>query len=482
MDVITRLPKIRHFTPGYEPMTPNLLVVALMFVGTLTMFGGSASALTVLTILTVYSFFGVNEALISLLLSCLVSVLNSDLFHVEGSVVTIMRWVVLLAASLSIYIQLFYSRNKLTTNASGVLLFLFLVLATVLSNIFGYAPGVSNFKLFIFGFGSLAIVHGFLYINKWQNFDRYIFSTLTGFLTISTAILILFPIQAFRRSNDLIRVSGFQGMTNQSQAMGVLAAVSFAWVVAKMVTDNNCRKWYWYLTCFGLSVFMIISNARTGPIGLLLAAVLTGFGALLTRRYRIKAILETLKLRFWAMVTSLIIIISINYESIKETVVDFAIKGGRNGKELNAAFEASRGFRIRQLYRSFLESPWTGKGFGLETFERNLEVGYDPLIGLIPIKAPVEKNFIFLSVFEETGVFGGILLGLFVLATAHYLINNRSPIWCFVFLTGIMANVGESIFFSLGGVGLFVWIIMMSSLIRRDQYRVLFLQSPTPKE
>jgi len=454
--------------PRAKPLTPSLWVVGLMFIGTLLMFGGSAAALLVLSGLTVYAFFGVNEALFAMLASCLVSVLNADLFHVGGTVVTVMRWVVLLGASLNIYIQVLYSRTRVVTNASGILLFLFLLLATALSNIFGYAPGVSNFKLFIFGFGSLAIIHGFLYVKKWRNLDRYIFSALVGFVAISAVILVLFPIEAFRRSNDLVRVSGFQGMTNQSQAMGILAAASLAWVLAKISTDRDCRKWYWYLTCFGLTLCMIASNARTGPVSLLLAAVLTAGAALFTRRYRVRAILGLFKLRFWVAAISLGAVVGFNYESIREAVVDFAIKGGRNGKEINAAFEASRGFRIRQLYHSFMESPWTGKGFGLETFERDLEVGYDPLIGLIPIKAPVEKNFIFLAVFEETGVFGGALLVIFVLATTYFLINYRSPAWCFVFLTGIMANVGESIFFSLGGVGLFIWIIMMSSLVRRS--------------
>jgi len=457
-----------------KPMTPSLWVVGAMFVGTLSLFGGSAAALLVLALLTVYSLFGVSEALFALLVSCLVSVINTDLFRVGGSVITIMRWAVLLTASLSIYIQIFYGRDRVVTNASGVLLFLFLVLATVLSNIFGYAPGVSNFKLFIFGFGSLAIVHGFLFIDDWQKFDRHIFSALTGFLLISSGILVLFPIEAFRRSNDLVRISGFQGMTNQSQVMGVLAAVSLAWVVAKVVTDTNCRKWYWYLAGFGLTSFMIASNARTGLLSLLLAAVATGLGAMLTRRYRLMVLLETLKFRFWVILASLVATVVLNFESIREAVIDFAIKGGRNGEELNAAFEASRGFRIRQLYKSFMESPWTGKGFGLETFERNLKVSYDPLIGMIPIRAPVEKNFTFLAVFEETGILGGGLAMLFVLATAYFLINYRSPLWCFVFLTGILINIGESIFFSLGGMGLFVWVLMMSSLLRRPKKNYVF--------
>jgi hypothetical protein len=452
-----------------EPMKPNIWIIGLMFIGTFAMFGGPAAALLVLTFLTAYSIIGINEALFSLLLSCLISVLNKDLFSLGGSIVTVMRWVVLLTASFSIYIRLFYSRGKVVTNASGLVLLSFLLLATVLSNIFGYAPGVSNFKLFIFGFGSLAIIHGVLLVDKWREFDRYIFSALSGFLATSTVIWIFFPMQAYLRSNDLIRIAGFQGMTNQSQVMGVLAAVSLAWVVTKIITDSNCRKWYWYLVSTGFVIFMIASNARTGPVCLALAAATTGIGTLFVKRYRVKAILEMFKLRFWVAVASLLILIGSFYGEIEGAAINFAIKGGRNGDELNAAFEASRGFRIRQLYESFIESPWTGKGFGLETFERNLRVVYDPLLGVIPIKASVEKNFIFLAVFEETGIFGGALTILFIFVTAYLLTNYKSPLWCFVFLTGIFANVGESILFSLGGMGLFVWIIMMSSLIRRPQ-------------
>jgi hypothetical protein len=290
---------------------------------------------------------------------------------------------------------------------------------------------------------------------------------LVGFLTTSTVIWILFPIHAYQRNNDLTSIAGFQGMTNQSQVMGVLAAVSLAWVIAKIATDSNCKRWYWYLVGAGLLIFMIASNARTGPVCLTLAAVTTGVGALFFRRYRIKAILEIFKLRFWVAVTSFVVLIGLNFVKMRDAAVDFAIKGGRNGNEINAAFEASRGFRIRELYNSFLESPWTGKGFGLETFERNLQVVYDPLLGVIPIKASVEKNFIFLAIFEETGIFGGGIIILFIIATVYFLINYRSLLWCFVFLAGIFVNVGEAVLFSLGGMGLFVWVIMMSSLIRR---------------
>jgi hypothetical protein len=450
-----------------KPIKPNIWIVGLIFIGTLAMFGGPAAALLALTFLTIYSLIGVNEALFSLLLSCLVSVLNRDLFYMGGTIVAVMRWIVLLTASLSIFIRVFYRRDTILTNASGLLLFLFLLLATVLSNVFGYAPGVSNFKLFIFGFGSLAIIHGLLLVDKWREHDRYVFSVLVGFLTTSTVIWILFPIHAYQRNNDLTSIAGFQGMTNQSQVMGVLAAVSLAWVIAKIATDSDCKRWYWYLVGAGLLIFMIASNARTGPVCLTLAAVTTGVGALFFRRYRIKAILEIFKLRFWVAVTSFVVLIGLNFVKMRDAAVDFAIKGGRNGNEINAAFEASRGFRIRELYNSFLESPWTGKGFGLETFERNLQVVYDPLLGVIPIKASVEKNFIFLAIFEETGIFGGGIIILFIIATVYFLINYRSLLWCFVFLAGIFVNVGEAVLFSLGGMGLFVWVIMMSSLIRR---------------
>jgi hypothetical protein len=76
----------------------------------------------------------------------------------------------------------------------------------------------------------------------------------------------------------------------------------------------------------------------------------------------------------------------------------------------------------------------------------------------LPISAPVEKGFLPTAILEEVGIPGALgFLGLFLTLLYRVYRTGDQP-WAAVLLTSIFVNLGEALFFSLGGLGLYFWI------------------------
>jgi hypothetical protein len=105
------------------------------------------------------------------------------------------------------------------------------------------------------------------------------------------------------------------------------------------------------------------------------------------------------------------------------------------------------------------DNPVTGIGFQLASIPKRLQVVTDPYLGL-PIQAPVEKGNIFTAIVEENGILGaiGFIIFLFILAKRA---KRNKPIEILALFTAALAtNIGEATFFSFGGMGLFIWLII----------------------
>lgn len=78
----------------------------------------------------------------------------------------------------------------------------------------------------------------------------------------------------------------------------------------------------------------------------------------------------------------------------------------------------------------------------------------------IPVSATVEKGFMPTAVLEETGVLGAVLilvlLAFLVVPVARY--GDIVAFW--ILSTALLLNFGEMIFFTMGGNGLYLWIVM----------------------
>jgi len=143
---------------------------------------------------------------------------------------------------------------------------------------------------------------------------------------------------------------------------------------------------------------------------------------------------------------------------LSEQINQFITKSGRSDASgLGEAYYESRGVLIDLMLENVASAPFRGIGFGIASHPRIMDIRRDPVLGL-PIGASVEKGVMPLAVLEEVGVFGL----LFVLLWLGMLLRRsaRSGIAPFtVVLTILYINLGESVFFSPGGMGMLCLIL-----------------------
>ncbi len=78
----------------------------------------------------------------------------------------------------------------------------------------------------------------------------------------------------------------------------------------------------------------------------------------------------------------------------------------------------------------------------------------------IPISASTEKGFIPTAVLEETGLIGTVFWLYFIFSLIRLALKSNDIRWIAMFFGCLFVNVGEAVFFSVGGIGLHLWLLI----------------------
>src|SRR5690606_115878 len=103
---------------------------------------------------------------------------------------------------------------------------------------------------------------------------------------------------------------------------------------------------------------------------------------------------------------------------------------------------ASRGFLIDAMLINIANDPFRGIGFGIASFPSSMIVERDPMFGL-PVGASVENGVAPLAILEEVGVFGAILVALWILVLLRKGAVGGLAAFA-VCLTALALNMGEN--------------------------------------
>ncbi|MHB9131980.1 MAG: hypothetical protein ACYDBB_12970 [Armatimonadota bacterium] len=131
----------------------------------------------------------------------------------------------------------------------------------------------------------------------------------------------------------------------------------------------------------------------------------------------------------------------------------------RKVPSLSEAFASSRGGLIAQSLDNFKQSPLTGVGFGMASVSGVGMVTKDPIFGL-PISAPVEQGFFPTATLGQLGIIGSALLLLLLGALFIPIFRYASLPVMMLCSTAFLVNFGEMIFYSTGGIGLYMWLLL----------------------
>jgi len=151
---------------------------------------------------------------------------------------------------------------------------------------------------------------------------------------------------------------------------------------------------------------------------------------------------------------------------VVKAVTEFIDKYNRtdaNATSFLGSLYSARSGLITLMMESVGRHPMTGIGFGVPT-EGGLSTAVvnDPIFNL-PVMATAEKGVLPIAMLEELGYPLGILWFLY-LAWLFILAAKGGPAMLGAFSAAMTVNLGESVFFSPGGMGSFVLVIVGMSV------------------
>lgn len=280
---------------------------------------------------------------------------------------------------------------------------------------------------------------------------RQVFGGLIVLLLCSLPLLVL-PL------GYLLNGTGFQGVLSHPQSFGPTMGLLGAWAGSRMLADS--KPTWTMVALFGAClVLVVLSEARTAGIALLLGIVTAGITSQVLTRRSILGFLPGLRSRRVHLVIGLSLLGVLLAGSALSDRLDQYFSKRTDSSNLAAAYEASRGATIERMWGNIQTQPWQGIGFGIASYSEDMVVDRDPILGL-PTGAAIEKGVLPIAVLEELGVFGFLAVMMWLWMLVRRAARGGGMTALAVFFTALLLNMGESVLFSPGGFGMLPLILI----------------------
>lgn len=400
--------------------------------------------------LSAWSLLGSKNAIQALSLLVLIKSLNTAIYQFAGPV-AVLSWVVVATSGVGIFFESLKGKNKSHSVISWLLLFTIVVLLE--SVFFSFYSKVSIFKLLSFSYISIAILLGFKLTSR-QSFDW-----TPWFLGIWIAMIILsIPVFFIPHIGFYRDAMGFQGILVHPQTFAVFLAPMVAWFAGTLLFSPS-RDTYWLYPVFLIALaFMYLTRGRTALVAVFLSFIVISIFALMShpgwRRQIRKGFVKPISIVF---ALTLVTFLSLQPSLIADNANEFILKGEQD-KTVAESFESSRGKGIIGQWNAFIHYPLFGIGFGVSLHESFVPV-YEPVTGL-PLSAPTEKGLLPVTLLEETGIIGSLFFIPFIFVFIKQVVSETDIVLPWVFFSCLFINVGEMVFFSVGGIGLYPLLLM----------------------
>lgn len=367
----------------------------------------------------------------------------------------------------------------------------FLMIAAI-SSAGGWAPMVSYMKLINFTFFLFGIWYGTQNLQhrpKDVLLLRGFFLALACVLVFGSLATIPFPtvgyatslrralaegdvalaVDMFNQIKADDRYALFCGITNHSQALSPLLALSIGWVMCDMLLLERRFRWLHVAIILIALPLTYLTRSRVGLISLVVVFLVGGF--YVARKVELPPRVKAhLNMGIWVgMVLLLVGICVIQLKSgflsqwIRKTS---DVEVDRRSRSLGEALTSSRyGLMEYSLYE-FRRNPLFGSGFQVSIYTKDLVRENKGFI----ISAPVEKGITPVMVLGETGIVGEMCFLLFLIifyvscSRKRYIVTNA------LFTVFLVTNMGEATLFSPGGIGGIMWMLSVVGGFTIDTY------------
>lgn len=328
-------------------------------------------------------------------------------------------------------------------------LWVFVLVVAALTPIASADPTVSWFKLlsFLIGATSVIVIALAMPAVKARLLGAWLPSVVLAVALVSV-LTFPFPAVSYRTAPNL-----FQGVMNHSQALAAVLAPLLALLSSRWLFHRKSFRKAEAAALLVTAALVIATNARTAVIAVALGIGSTMLlGLFRDRRNRSQSVGA---LAVATIVGALAIAVIMTNGAVRSAVVDFAFKGSHEST-VEDAFMASRGVGIEGQWQNFLESPLIGNGFGV--YPEGWTISKPVTVFGLPISAPVEKGFLPTAVLEEVGIVGAMVFLALLVALVRRVLSTGNLVWTAVLMTCLFVNIGEAVFFSIGGLGLYLWL------------------------
>lgn len=309
-----------------------------------------------------------------------------------------------------------------------------IILLPIFTSFFSVAF-VANNIISIVKFISFMVPFYFFYEFKYEKNIHFI-SKIYVFLKIM--FLVSFPIILFPSIGKFVNGTGFSGILNHPQALGIFIIVTLPFF---LFFESGIRRIFWILLIF---YFAYTTESRLSIFG-------SAFIVLLYLVYinRQKLTLKGLLILFILPITLFLLGLVFQNQIIS------IIEKRSNTSSIEETFFASRGFLIEKSLENFYKSPLFGIGFsvGRGNFDETTEASD------FSLSYSIEKGNLYIAVLEEQGVIGFTFFLIFIVLLYLDVYKKRNYLSIFVLTAILITNLGESTFFSMGGIGGLFWLL-----------------------
>lgn len=396
-------------------------------------------------LLCLWALIGAKQAIQALSIAVIIKHLNPTLYAYSAEF-GLIAWVLLLLAGFRVFLGASMRQLKLLVPLLG-----FVLVATVLTAAQANKyPDISMMKLFIFSYGAATLIVSYALLDDLdaQKLETWFFSLAATVILLSLPTF-AFPAIAYARNG-----TGFQGIMAHPQTFGPMLAPIASWLIAGLFFLKQGKLLKPLLLAIFLLALMIRSEARTG-----IAAVFLSLGAtflvLFFKRKRFQTFRIGRAIGLSVAAVAAVAIGMATSDSLRERLLAFVFK--HHSKNVEQAL-LSRSGGIESQWHFFLQEPLIGNGFGVYAWGE-FPSGIVRVFG-IPISAPIEKGFLPTAILEEIGLVGTLAFLWLLASLGGRAIKNADPRWLAVFFACLSVNVGEMVFFSLGGIGLYYWLLL----------------------
>jgi O-Antigen ligase. len=403
-------------------------------------------------LLSAYALMGRAQAIQAFALSWFFTMINPALAP-EAELVSIGRYLVIAAAAISVILRRNGSGFGTTDRRlcqSTLLLGVFILTHSLIYSTFVVVSILKAASWFVV---VLTLFYAWRGLTPAQH--KILFNRLQWGLIL--LIFLSLPFLAIPSIGFLRNGRGFQGVLNHPQAFGPTVALVGSLTMGRVLGEHRPRWRDLSLVILCLAL-IFLSQARTAGLAMMLGtfatAVLSPVFAGVPRKQLLPG-LRSRRIKFLLLLASAGVVFFGSF--MANSLAGFLFKGSGATSVIDAA-DASRGVLINKMILNIKDKPLTGIGFGVASYPDDMVVERDPYLNL-PIGAPVEKGVMPLAVVEELGVLGA----LSVLVWMIFILRSSSRIGVPQFavsITLLLVNFGESMFFSVGGMGMLLVILL----------------------